>query len=231
MLNKKLKIVHCTSFTDFKNGSVFYANDRKITYGLMENGHMVYQFSFRDIAKVHRKFGIKKIGIYKMNQDLVETCYNIQQDILLLGKAETVSIEALQKIKKNHPKILIVQWFVDHLERENSLFFERFNYIDYFFQSSDFNFQELSLKYKNTKFCYLPYITDEVFEQYLQLEKEYDVIYIARDHKEDVRYKFAVMLDEFCKKENIKLKMYGSMGNFIMLYLKLKLLLILIEQI
>lgn len=212
-MKQQLKIVHCTSFTDFKNGAVFYANDRKITHGLIQNGHMVYQFSFRDIAKVQRKFGIKKTGIDKMNNDLIQTCKNIQPDVLLLGKAETVSLEALQAIKNNHPNIIIAQWFVDHLERENQLFFDRFNYIDYFFQSSDFNFEELSQKYTKTTFAYLPYTTDELFEQNLQLEKEYDVIYIARDHKEDVRYKFAVLLDQFCRKNNVKLKMYGSLGN------------------
>lgn len=212
-MSKKLKIVHCTSFTDFKNGEVFYANDRKITHGLIQNGHMVYQFSFRDIAKVQRKFGIKKTGIEKMNNDLIVTCKNIEPDLLLLGKAETVSLEALNKIKKNHPNIKIAQWFVDHLERENELFFSRFEYIDYFFQSSDYNFNRLVERHLHTKFCYLPYITDDLFEQQLNLEKEYDIIYIARDHKEDVRYKFALILDNFCKKEGINLKMYGSLGN------------------
>jgi hypothetical protein len=59
----------------------------------------------------------------------------------------------------------------------------------------------------------LPYTTDELFEKKLTLEKEYDVIYLARDHKEDIRYKFALELKQFCDKENINLKMYGSLSN------------------
>ena len=212
-MNTPLKIVHCTSFSDFKKGEVFYSNDRKLTHGLIQNGHMVYQFSFRDLAKTQRKFGLKKIGIDKMNHDLIQTCLNIEPDILLLGKAETVTLKTLEKIKKNHPNIKIAQWFVDHLERENDIFFDRFRYIDYFFQSSDFNFATLHAQYKNTTFSYLPYTTDELFEKKLMLEKEYDVIYIARDHKEDIRYKFALELKQFCDKENINLKMYGSLSN------------------
>lgn len=208
-----LKIVHCTSFSDFKMGEVFYSNDRKITHGLIQNGHMVYQFSFRDLAKTQRKFGLKKIGIDKMNNDLIQTCLNIKPDLLLLGKAETISSKTLEKIKQNHPNIKIAQWFVDHLERESSSFFDRFHYIDYFFQSSDFNFELLKNKYKNTIFAYLPYITDELFEKKSTLDKEYDIIYIARDHKEDIRYTFALELKKFCDKENINLKMYGSLKN------------------
>lgn len=208
-----LKIVHCTSFSDFKKGEVFYSNDRKITHGLIQNGHMVYQFSFRDLAKTQRKFGLKKIGIDKMNHDLIQTCLNIEPNLLLLGKAESITPKTLETIKKNHPNIKIAQWFVDHLERENDMFFDRFRYIDYFFQSSDFNFDALHARYKNTTFSYLPYTTDELFEKKLTLEKEYDVIYIARDHKEDIRYKFALELKQFCDKENINLKMYGSLSN------------------
>ncbi|MBD3831050.1 MAG: glycosyltransferase family 1 protein, partial [Arcobacter sp.] len=38
-------------------------------------------------------------------------------------------------------------------------------------------------------------------------------LYIARDNKEDNRCKFAKLLNDFSKKENLKLKMYGSLGN------------------
>jgi hypothetical protein len=38
-------------------------------------------------------------------------------------------------------------------------------------------------------------------------------IYIARDYNEDVRTKFAILLKDFCVKENINLKVYASLGN------------------
>ncbi|WP_038000215.1 glycosyltransferase [Sulfurovum sp. AR] len=59
----------------------------------------------------------------------------------------------------------------------------------------------------------MPSITDEAFDKSKNKEKQYDIIYIARDHKEDIRYKFAVELDKFCKKNNLKLKLFGSLGN------------------
>ena len=56
----KLKIVHCANFSYFKNGEVFYATDRKVTHGLMSQGHFVYDFSYRDQAKAQRFLGFKK---------------------------------------------------------------------------------------------------------------------------------------------------------------------------
>ena len=47
----------------------------------------------------------------------------------------------------------------------------------------------------------------------LDIEKTEDVIYIARDYNEDVRTKFALLLKEFCDKENIKLQVFASLGN------------------
>lgn len=210
---KSLKIVHCAIFSELKFGETFYDMDRKISHGLIQNGHFVYNFSYRDNEKINRIFGIKKSGINKMNNNLIDTCRNINPDILLLGKAETISITTLEKIKKINPNIKIIQWFVDFLATENKYFFDRFNHIDAFFQTTATDLKKLSLEYKNTIFSFFPNISDPAFEKNLNLEKIYDVIYIARDYKEDVRTKFAELLNNFCQKEKLVLKMFGSLNN------------------
>lgn len=212
-MDQKLKIVHCANFSYPKNGAVYYATDAKITHGLIRNGHYVYDFSYRDQAKLHRFLGFKKTSIRLMNQDLIETCRNIQPDVLLLAKAELVTIETLKTIKELLPHIKIGQWFVDFLDYEKPEFFERLDYIDAFFQTSAAKLEKLSDVYCNTLFSYMPNIADPAFERSLNLEKEYDVIYIARDYKEDNRYKFAVLLQEFCKAHDINLKLFASLGN------------------
>ncbi|APW66140.1 hypothetical protein LPB137_09875 [Poseidonibacter parvus] len=208
-----LRILHCANFSTFKNGEAYYSMDRKISHGFIQNGHMVYEFSYRDIAKAQRFLGLKKRSIEKMNKDLVDHCINIRPNILLLGKCELVSLESLEKIKKLLPDIKIIQWYVDFINKENNDFFSKFKYIDVFLQTTGTGLLELSKKYKNTIFSYIPNITDPNFDVNIDIKKEYDVLYIARDHKEDNRYKFALLLNEFCKKENINLKMYGSLGN------------------
>ena len=110
---KSLKIVHCAHFNESKYGEVYYAMDRKVTNGLIRNGYFVYDFSYREIAKNNRKFGIKRFGIDKMNTNLIETCQNIQPQILLLGHSELIYNKTLLQIKKEHPNIKIAIWWVD----------------------------------------------------------------------------------------------------------------------
>jgi spore maturation protein CgeB len=212
-MNKSLKILHCANFSTFKNAQVYYSMDRKISYGLIQNGHLVYDFSYRDIARAQRFLGFKKKSIQKMNQDLIEHCKNIKPDLLLLGKCELINSETLKDIKNSHENIKIAKWFVDFIASEQRSFMEQFNFIDYFFKTSPKDLLNVSKTYKNTVFSMLPNISDPAFENTNSFNKEYDVIYIARDHKEDVRYKFAVMLNDFCKKHNLKLKIYASLGN------------------
>ncbi|KIM09969.1 MAG: hypothetical protein KU29_01595 [Sulfurovum sp. FS06-10] len=213
-MNNLLKIVHCANFSQHYNGKVFYATDRKITYGLMSQGHFVYDFSYRDIARAHRFLGFKKRSIDKMNQDLITTCKNIEPDLLLLAKAEFVYPSTLLIIKKLYPKMKIAKWFVDFLDREGPSFFEQFNFIDFFCQTSAAELPSLHKKFPHLVCGYMPNITEPVIDKPLfDTPKEYDIIYIARDHKEDVRYKFALELEKFCTDNNLNLKIYGSLGN------------------
>lgn len=213
-MNNSLKIVHCANFSYFYNGRVFYATDRKITYGLMSQGHLVYDFSYKDTARAKRFLGFKKASIDKMNFDLLETCKNIEPDLLLLAKSEFIYPETLATIKKLFPSIKIAKWFVDFLNREEEQFFKQFDYIDYFFQTSAAELPALSQKFPRMHCAYMPNITDPAIDKCINTTvKEYDIIYIARDHKEDIRYKFALALKKFCMQNNLNIKIYASLGN------------------
>lgn len=213
-MNHPLKIVHCANFSYPYNGKVFYATDRKISYGLEAQGHFVYDFSYRDTAKAQRFLGFKKKSLDKMNLDLIETCKNIVPDLLLLAKSEFIYPATLAAIKKLFPTLKIAKWFVDFLNREEDQFFQQFHYIDYFFQTSAAELPNLSQKFPHLRCAYMPNITDPAIDSLIiNANKEYDIIYIARDHKEDVRYKFALALNNFCKEHNLTIKIYASLGN------------------
>ncbi|ANE36359.1 glycosyltransferase, family 1 [Campylobacter iguaniorum] len=209
---KSLKIVHCGIFNEKTSGKEFYSQDRKISHGLHQNGHFVYDFSYRDVERGLRKFGLKNLSTKKMNQKLIQICKNLNADLLLLGKAEKIEPSTIQSIKNELPNIKIALWYVDHLE-ESQAWFDKLKLIDLFFYANALNLQKLSSKYPNAIFSFFPNISDEAFDLSLNLEKNIDIIYIARDYKEDVRFKFATMLDEFCKQNDIKHKIYASLGN------------------
>lgn len=209
---KNLKIVHCGIFNERENGNFFYGLERKISHGLIQNGHFVYDFSYRDVERSNRFLGIKDSGLKKMNQKLIDICTNIEIDVLFLAKSEKIGKETLIEIKKNLPNIKIIQWYVDHLE-ENEAFFEKLNYVDIFYYANAKDLNNLSKKYKNTIFSFFPNISDISFDKSVDLEKVTDILYIARDHKEDIRSKFAVHLKEFCEKEGISYKIFASLNN------------------
>lgn len=209
-----MKIVHVSNFSLTKNGEAFYSMDRKISAGLIQNGHFVYDFSYRDQAKFHRFLGFKQKSMEKMNSDLVQTCANIQPDLLLISKAEHIASETLCNLKKMFPAMKVAQWFVDSLKTENQNFIEQFQYVDCFFGATAEEFESLSKQFPTMPVLYLPNITDPAFEAPGSgLDKEYDIVYIARDHKEDVRYQFALALSDFCKKTGLNVKIYASLGN------------------
>lgn len=206
-----LKIIHCGIFNEYDDGNFYYGLERKISHGLHQNGHFVYDFSYRDWERNLRTLKIKNSGLKKMNEKLVNICQNIKADILLFAKAEKISISTIEEIKKALPNIKISMWYVDHLE-ENEDFFKKLNLIDVFFYANALNLKNLSSKYK-AKFAFFPNISDPAFEQNLNMKKIDDIIYIARDKKEDNRHKFAIKLDEFCKNNKINHKIYASLGN------------------
>uniref|UniRef100_UPI004047B7CE glycosyltransferase family protein n=1 Tax=Aliarcobacter sp. TaxID=2321116 RepID=UPI004047B7CE len=211
-MQKHYKIVHCGIFNEKDNGNFFYGLERKISHGLIQNGHFVYDFSYRDIEKNFRFLGIKDSGLKKMNEKLIQICKNIDADILFLAKAEKIDKNTLIKIKEILPNIKIVQWYVDHLIEKND-FFEKLDCMDVFYYANAKELQNLSNRYENTVFSFFPNISDPAFDKRLEEKKINDVIYIARDYKEDVRTKFAVLLKDYCDRENINLKIYASLGN------------------
>ena len=192
---RSLKIVHCGIFNEYDDGSFFYGMERKISHGLVRGGHFVYDFSYRDWERSLRFCGLKNSGLAKMNAKLVRICENIGADLLLIGKGEKIGLSALRTIKSALPKIKIAIWYVDHLQEKRE-FFEKLSFIDVFFWANALKLRDLSARY-GAKFAFFPNISDAAFDRRLDAAKTTDVIYIARDYQEDVRYKFALLLRDF----------------------------------
>ena len=207
---RSLKIVHCGIFNEYDDGSFFYGMERKISHGLIRGGHFVYDFSYRDWERSLRFCGLKNSGLEKMNAKLVRICENIGADLLLIGKGEKIGLSTLQAIKSALPKIKIAIWYVDHLQEKRE-FFEKLSFIDVFFWANALKLRDLSARY-GAKFAFFPNISDAAFDRRLDAAKTTDVIYIARDYQEDVRYKFALLLRDFCEKEGLRLKIFASLG-------------------
>ncbi len=183
-----MKIVHCANFSESKNGSVYYSIDRKMSNGFIRNGHFVYNFSYRNIAKFATIFKSKKFGITPLNKALIKTISNIKPDLLLLGHSELIKDETILKIKEIQPNIKIAMWWVDWVFNLKNIS-SRLEIIDNFFITSDPNeLKRINIKENIINKCeYLPNFCDssiDTFKAYEQKNYKYDLLFIGRYDKE-----------------------------------------------
>ena len=77
MATKPLRILHCAMFSVNKYGANYYSGHTRLSNGFIRNGHFVYNFSYRDVAREEAPLGIKELGMKKMNKRFVETAERI----------------------------------------------------------------------------------------------------------------------------------------------------------
>ena len=87
----------------------------KLSNGLIRNGHLVLNFSDRDMARAKSLFGSRKFGVGPANTALLHFCRFHAPDLLLLGHADVILPETLAAIRDALPDIRIGQYNVDPL--------------------------------------------------------------------------------------------------------------------
>jgi len=208
-MKKSLKIVHCANFDEIKNGAMFYSQDRKISHGLIRNGHMVYDFSYRTVARSSTIFKTKKLGSRKMNELLIKTIDNLKPNLLLLGHSEIVFDTTLELIKSKYPNMKIAMWWVDPFDRISHIN-DRLPYLDAFFATTSPEYYKQFFT-KRTHFFYMPNICDDSIETLKAFENkkyDYDLIFIGRndDNRKDFINKISAI-------KEINFKIFGNNKN------------------
>lgn len=211
-----MKILHVANFSLLKKDAVFYSMDKKISNGLIRNGHLVCDFSYRDFSKIYRVLGLKKIGINKMVKSLFASINNIQPDLILLGHTELIDGEVLSLIRKKYPNIKIAMWWVDWLKNLSSIK-SKIKYIDVLFTTTGIkDFPEINFENKNLKISYIPNMCDSSIESYKAFEeKNFDreLFFAGRLDKE--RESFITNLKKSLK--DIKFDIFGNKKETVLL--------------
>ncbi len=211
-----MRILHCAGFNEQKLGRAFYSTDRKISNGLIRNGHCVYDFSYRYYAKQHTPFFLKYKRPKTAESALIEISKHFEPDVLLLGKSENISYKALENIRNDFPEIKIGMWWVDPIYILGDIR-KKLSLIDAFFLTTDPRelkriFEDDSIFLKSH---FMPNICDSSIDIYRGFEnKEYkhDVLFIGRTDKN--RQNFIEVLSSLNKKINLGL--YGQGGNLLL---------------
>jgi len=163
---KCLKILHITNFNERFNGRLHYNTSKRINNALIKLGHNVYQLSDRDIISSNRTIfnpSPKKI----LNKKIIEIGKNFNPDLIILGHADSVTLETLRSLKIRNKNLKISQWFLDPLSRKGPDYhnnkkriLDKIEIIDSTFLTSDP--KSLDFKIKNSYF--IPNPADKSFE-------------------------------------------------------------------
>ncbi len=209
--NKKFKIIHISNFGQRQANRLYNISiAKKISNGLIRNGHDVINVSDRDVVRLNR--GLKNFskGSDYLNNLIIETIDNYKPDAIILGHVNNIQEQTLEVAKKKYKNLKISQWFEDNLSKNGpdpitnkKNFLKYIDFLDHSFVTSDPHFLNLDKKYKCS---YLPIPVDENIE-YLKCYKNKnpikDVFFtmshgvnkgVLRKNKIDVREPFVKKL-------------------------------------
>ena len=215
-----LKVMHITNFNERFNGRLHYNTGRRLNNGFIRLGHNVLTMSDRDI--LHNNKSIKDLkGFNNLQNKILETFENFKPDLIVLGHADRVSTNTLEKLKELDKNLFITQWFLDPLSKHGpdhinntKRILDKKSFLDSSFLTTDPN--SLSINIPNSHF--MPNPCDSSFEILENYKKEcsFDVFF-AMSHgvhrgqlkkgKNDDREIFINKLIN--KNKNIKFDVYG----------------------
>lgn len=212
-----MKILHIANFGFNKQGAHFYCTDRKISAGLTENGHFVYDFSFRDMARMGTIFKTKKLGANWANKEILKIVDNIEPDLVLIGHSDLMSPDVLAQIKQRYPHTKIAFWYVDPLYLEHKLgFIREFSpYLDAIFCTTGGEYLQ-KLKQPHLRVGYMPNIGHwnvEVLKQFEKSSFQQAFIFCGVIYKEPLRETFLQDLATALASAQVSYQYYGCFGH------------------
>ena len=158
------KILHITNFNNRFNGRLHYNTSKRLNNGFIRLGHNVLSISDRDITNNNKSINDFK-GIKSLQNTVINNFKNFKPDLVVLGHADTLSLDTIDYIKYNNSKI--TQWFLDPVgnkspdyKKNKARILHKSEHIDTSFITSDP--KSLDFKIKNSFF--MPNPSDSSFE-------------------------------------------------------------------
>ena len=98
-------------------GQRFYSVERKLANGFTRNGHSVWFFSDRDVARASSLFRSSRAGRGAANAKFLETARNFAPDAIVTSHASLLATETLGEAKRGRSRPRVAQICVDPLFR------------------------------------------------------------------------------------------------------------------
>ena len=114
-MRRALTIVHVGQFPFGLRPGFQHGVAVKLSNGLIRSGHLVLNFSDRDVARARSLFGNRKLGRRPANAALLAFCRHHRPDVLLLGHADVIAPDTVAVLRVALPGLRVAQWNVDPL--------------------------------------------------------------------------------------------------------------------
>ena len=188
---RPLRILHCACFHHRKYAGWYESIDNKLTRGLTLNGHYVYDFSYRDVAKNEAILPTKKIGARKANEQLLACAGHLHPDVLLLGHSEIIANATIVEMRRRFPQMKVATWYCDPLwvPEKLALLQSKRAISDAIFATSGGKVLK-DLSSKNCRAAHFPNPVDPAIESYRSFERahwNYDLCFAGTEKGEPAR--------------------------------------------
>ena len=162
---RSLKILHVTNLNERFDGRLHYNTGKRLNNGFIRLGHNVLIISDRDILNQNKSF-TDILGTKALNKRVIQTVKNFRPDIIVLGHADNISLDTINKIKNLYnPKIC--QWFLDPLIETGPDFDKnkkRIKKLEKFIDATFITTHPDALAFKIKKSYFIPNPCDKAFE-------------------------------------------------------------------
>ena len=162
---KNIKILHITNLNERFDGRLHYNTGKRINNGFIRLGHNVLSLSDRDTINQNKSI-IDISGTKTLNTKIYNTVENFRPDLIVLGHADNITVENINKIKKLYnPKIC--QWFLDPLMKEGPDFIKnkkRINNLSNIIDATFITTHPNGISFKINKSYFIPNPCDKSFE-------------------------------------------------------------------
>ena len=183
--NSRLKILHVTNFNHRFNGRLHYNTGARLNNGFIRLGHNVLTISDRDIINKSKSITDYN-GKKTLQNSILDTYVNFKADCVVLGHADSVTNETLERLKNMNKNLKIIQWFLDPLGKNGPDFLKNTSrikhkqkYLDATFLTTDPNI----LSEKKDNYFFIPNPCDQSFEVLKNYENNcYNDVFFAMSH-------------------------------------------------
>jgi hypothetical protein len=116
-----MKILH-VSHQQYKYlGARNYLYPVRINNGFVRNGHEVYWFSDRDVARASSWLHSRSTGKGPCNKKFLQACRNFQPDLIAMQNADILTPETIAEARRILPNAAVFQYFIDTLSLDRNV--------------------------------------------------------------------------------------------------------------